>query len=127
MTTEFVGSLYEVPLVGDVVALEDRAGLMSGYLHAHSLGDPRAHHVAHGGAPQVMKQQAGYSSRSAGFVPGEPEVPHGLAFAVEDQGITQDAASPGLSHCFQGFSGEVDGASLLALRVLGLEPDETLL
>jgi hypothetical protein len=97
MIAKFVGSLHEVPLAGDVVAVEDRAGLMSGYLHAYSLGNPRPHHIAHGGAAQVVKEQAGHSSGIAGFVPGEPEVPHWFAFTVEDQGITKDTASPSLS------------------------------
>jgi hypothetical protein len=44
---DFMGGLNEVLLAGDVIAVEDRASLMSGDLHAYSFGDSHTHHVGY--------------------------------------------------------------------------------
>ena len=50
--------VFQVARTHDVVALEHRAGQVSGQLHRHALWDAHAHQVSHGRPPAVMQGPA---------------------------------------------------------------------
>src|SRR5262249_27039425 len=121
--------LAEIALVDDVVPLEDRAGLVSGELHRHALGDAASDHVPDRRAPEVMGNPAGEPRVPAGAPPRAPEVLDGPAASMEDPGddparLSLDRVRPGPLGVQEG--GQLDGKrklpGLLVLSVPGLQP-----
>ena len=66
--------LFQVPLVGNVVALEYAPGSVPGNGHGHLFRDAVASHVADTGSPEVVEEQSGRAGRVAGFRPVIPKV-----------------------------------------------------
>src|SRR5205807_3840894 len=79
----------EVGLADDVVAVEDRSGLVAAHAHCHALGNAGPHEVPYGRAPKVMegppRSPGGDPGPSAGSGPRLAEVHDGAAIAVKDE------------------------------------------
>jgi len=58
----------EIATRNDVVAFENRAGLVSAQLHRDALWNASPNHVPNGGPAEIVGDASGTSSRDAGSV-----------------------------------------------------------
>jgi len=66
--------LAEIRIACNVVAIEDRPGLVSADLHRDRLPYPGSHQISHGAASEVMPEHPEQSGFLTGSQPGFPEI-----------------------------------------------------
>ena len=74
-----------VALVGDIVALENRARAMTGDLHDHRFGNAGSAEIANGGSAQIVKQETGYARSRTRQRPAFTKILDGLRPAREQE------------------------------------------
>lgn len=78
--------ILDVPIVDDVVAVEDGPRLVPGDLHRHLLRDSGPDHIPNGRPPQIVEHQAIKTNLLAGVWPCRSKVDDRSAFTMGEPG-----------------------------------------